>query len=121
MSQRARWKRNQARFRADNLPDKPHQLCRDCAFRPGSPERANGQLDRIVADLHAAMAAEQRFVPFFCHQDMRIGPGGEYIPVKRHGKTGEPIGHLPCRGWIAHLDGIQAQQRRQETASDQPA
>lgn len=68
-------------------------MCHDCAFRPGSPERADayGVWSRILRGV-----AENH--PFFCHQTMPTDRSGSYCP--KQNQYGHAIGHPFCAGWI---------------------
>lgn len=72
------------------VPDPPGVMrspCRDCAFRPGSPESGKPPpLDR----------------PFYCHKGMPV-VAGRYAPVAWSG--GVPLGALVCAGWWAAVTG----------------
>ncbi|GAB2906956.1 hypothetical protein GCM10027047_01520 [Rhodococcus aerolatus] len=82
-------------------------LCHDCAYRPGSPERAQQGGDQLDASIRQ---------PFTCHQGMaravryehpnghtRPGEPGDYRPVERGGQAWRTGGTLAqhCAGWAA--------------------
>jgi hypothetical protein len=77
------------------LPEQPKRLdrpCRDCAFRRGSPERA----DIRVAE--SLMQKVESGSPFYCHVAMPVDHTGHYVPPK--GVDGErPIGAPVCAGY----------------------
>lgn len=84
------------RSRARALPAVPTftgRPCSDCAFRSGSPERDRGM--GTAAGLFDSLAGQ----PFFCHAGMHDGARG-YEPRQRD-KSGAPIGHPICAGWLA--------------------
>lgn len=86
------------------------RMCGDCAFRKGSPERAEGFLEEA---LHSMAEAGQ---PFYCHDGMRrpahwLHPDGRRVegstadwrppiiaglPYRADGRPG-----LLCAGWMA--------------------
>lgn len=66
-------------------------MCRDCAFRKGSPE--NDELEKIAASE----------VPFRCHQGAPVDARGG-TPIKDaycpRAVKGEAIGYPICAGWL---------------------
>lgn len=74
--------------RAPRPPALAPRACRDCAFRPGSPEHETGDHDsgRITADR-----------PFWCHHGLLANDTG-YHPAANL-TDGTPLGALLCRGW----------------------
>lgn len=107
-------------------PADPPRMCGDCAYRPGSPERAgepSHQGDRELLDNLVDNGA-----PFFCHAGMRrpvkwVHPSGaeipghaanyrppirDGVPYKADGTPGDI-----CSGWFLR----RAHQARQDDAS----
>lgn len=107
-------------FDVDQQPPRPPQspaelkprdgMCGDCAFRPGSPERAEQWTADALMDL--ARSGE----PFWCHQGMRrpvgwLHPSGlsvagcpdDWRPPTRNGVPYQIDGSvgLLCAGWAA--------------------
>ncbi|MDQ8706217.1 hypothetical protein RCO28_27655 [Streptomyces sp. LHD-70] len=80
---------------AGPLPRPPAVMpkpCRDCAFRPDSPEDEADQLQAI----------KTRDRVFHCHAGMEI-IDGDYTPVAT--LNGIPVGYQVCAGWWAWLTG----------------
>jgi hypothetical protein len=95
-------------------PGERKVMCRDCAYRPGSPERAGDE--RYRGDEEFLAAIVQAGEKFWCHQGMRrvvklrhpsgaevtIGtdhydpPKGGAVPFKADGAPGDL-----CAGWSA--------------------
>ncbi|MER7002235.1 hypothetical protein ABT297_04190 [Dactylosporangium sp. NPDC000555] len=89
------------------------RMCGDCAFRKGSPERADQFMEDALFDLAASGQ------PFWCHQDMRRPlywrhPDGRRVegstadwqppfvagvPYRADGRPG-----LLCAGWLARAE-----------------
>lgn len=76
--------------------DPAAQLCNDCAFRPGSPERAD--------PFHWAMIIEATIVdgdhPFYCHKGLSCELKHGSLTYQKP-TEGEPA-MTPCAGWRAH-------------------
>lgn len=83
------WDRSELK-RTPAPPGVMKAACRDCAFRPGSPE------DQGEGNAPAAVQ------PFFCHHGMPV-VNGEYSPTAWFG--GRPLGALVCAGWWAAHTG----------------
>lgn len=107
----------------DRTPAGParDRMCSDCAFRPGSPERASD--DAVVADAATLERCVSEGVPFYCHDGLlRIvayehpsgvrveAPPDAYTPPIRDGvpyrADGTPA--LLCAGWQARRDHLLA-------------
>lgn len=76
------------------------QCCHDCAFRQGSPERAD---PKRWAEIEALARG---FQPFYCHiahdgTEMPTGDDGEYQPKIVDGR---PKGFPMCAGWATMFD-----------------
>jgi hypothetical protein len=86
------------------------EMCADCAYRPGSPERA----DTFLYEQIDSITYNDR-TPFYCHQGIRrvvawrhpdgrvldaepgaYAPGREHPPCKANGQPAEV-----CGGWAA--------------------
>lgn len=99
------------------------QRCVDCAFRPDSPERADGTLDRVLDQIE-----DHPGRPFFCHQGLtpiveyRHPSGAVYRPQDLPSAAGlPPMDYQPrlnsagrpcrddgsqqdvCAGWVAEV------------------
>ncbi len=78
-------------------PGVMRQPCRDCAFRPGSPELEDG--GKCFPDDG----------PFWCHHGTARGYGGANVPLgswRPPGHTRDiPLGELICAGWWAQQTG----------------
>jgi hypothetical protein len=95
------------------MPAIPVEMCADCAYRPGSPERTGqagyqgdtGSLDELV----------ESGAPFYCHQGMRrvthlAHPSGVTVPAHPGNYTPLIVGNVPykadgtpgniCAGWM---------------------
>ena len=94
-------------------------MCHDCAYRAGSPERA----DEHGAEHLVTIVGTGE--PFYCHQGMRRAVGyrhpamlggrltlpagpGDYQPPRGHDRTGYPVAYRAdgtvadlCHGWSA--------------------
>jgi hypothetical protein len=85
-------------------------MCADCAFRPGSPERAT------TFEKEALFALADEGTPFWCHQGMRrpdrwVHPDGRVVPGDPDDWTPAQLGPvafradgspaLLCAGWAA--------------------
>lgn len=95
------------------------EMCADCAYRPGSPERTNS--DHAVADAYMLNACAEVSI-FWCHDGLRsiVGfdhPDGRFFPWESDDKDGV-VGYKPpieagvpyradgrpalrCAGWAA--------------------
>lgn len=89
-------------------------LCGDCAFRKGSPERADAYSEEALLDL----VAEQ--TPFWCHRGMRrpvayrhptlgdvpADPADWTPPIDRSGVPYQADGNpgVLCAGWAARVN-----------------
>lgn len=95
------------------LPPIPVQMCADCAFRPGSPERRGEEGFAGNPDLLDELVTGGQ--PFFCHQGIRRPvawrhpsgaeipghPGGYEPPIKDsvpYKADGSPAN--VCAGWL---------------------
>lgn len=100
------------------------QMCGDCAYRPGSPEKSGDESYRGDADFleHIAAKGER----FWCHQGLRIptkwvhpsgaelpGHPGAYrppihdaVPYQADGRPGEL-----CAGWAARNRALHPERR----------
>jgi len=89
-------------------PTAAETLCGDCAFRPGSPERADGWLRETLYEL------ADRGEPFWCHRGMRRpaywqhpagptvpGSPDDWQPLTSDGTPYQADGQpaLLCAGW----------------------
>jgi hypothetical protein len=94
---------------AEELKARP-AMCGDCAFRPGSPERA----DEWTAD--ALYDSARTGVPFWCHDGMRrparwVHPDGRTVEGSPDDWQPTKVGNIPyradgspgllCAGWAA--------------------
>ena len=73
--------------------------CHDCAFRPGSPERAD---PKAWAALLAQTDPNNGIHPFHCHfthegAEMPVDADGTYVP--KRDRDGRPVGFPMCAGW----------------------
>lgn len=69
-------------------PASPPVMCSDCAFRPGSPEKADDP--HVVASSYQLLRCVSLGQPFWCHDGMPkvIGfrhPSGAYVPFDDDG------------------------------------
>jgi gentisate 1,2-dioxygenase len=78
------------------------QMCDDCAFRPGSPER---QDKYKWAEIIEATIVE-RLHPFHCHKGLRCSFDGHNLTYQQPEPGQKPM--TPCAGWRAHLAAYQA-------------
>lgn len=79
------------------------ETCHDCAFAPGSPERADPETWAALL----AQADPDSGTAFHCHVDhdgneMPIDEDGNYVPPLR--EDGSPLGFPICAGWIKVFD-----------------
>lgn len=83
-------------FVPETRPNPTLQLCNDCAFRPGSPER---QDKYKWAEIIQATIVEGEH-PFYCHKGMSCELRGTtlhyVLPVEGEAAM------MPCAGWRAH-------------------
>jgi hypothetical protein len=102
-------------------------MCRDCAFRPDSPESAEAATDypsklgTLREDLDFAFAGEcDRLTTFVCHQGMPTGPKGppDYQPPDAQGN---PVGFPLCKGWAAAFDAKVAEMNERMGADGEAA
>jgi hypothetical protein len=95
------------------------ELCQDCAYKPGSPERSGDERYNGDAEFLARIAETGE--PFFCHQGIRravklVHPSGaevgvlpgdyrppivDGVPYKADGSPGEL-----CAGWAARRQKV---------------
>lgn len=89
-------------FVPEHRVDPAGQLCDDCAFRPGSPERADGYK---WAEIIQATIVDQLH-PFYCHKGLtcELRDGSLYYRLHEEGKA--PL--TTCAGWLAHLKAYQS-------------
>lgn len=66
--------------------------CDDCAFRDGSPERAQ------FAQWEYMLGMFRLGLPFFCHKGMPLNDKGEYVPITM--ESGVPRDARVCGGWM---------------------
>lgn len=124
---------------APPLADADHavrpQMCDDCAYRPGSPERAGDEHAAGDAELLERIAADAK--PFWCHQGMRRPlafrhePTGTEMPADNVG--GAELAYRPpivdgrpfradgtpadlCAGWDARRRALAAHSAKEKTA-----
>lgn len=72
------------------------QLCNDCAFRPGSPERADPYKWAEIVETTIVDAVH----PFFCHKGLTCSLDGNTL--KYQIPQGGQAAMTPCAGWRAH-------------------
>lgn len=77
--------------------DPRFQLCDNCAYRPGSPERADPWGWAEHRDRHVESGA-----PFYCHKGLALDfdPAGKTHVIPGEATTDEAT-RKPCAGWIA--------------------
>lgn len=80
----------------ENRTEPCRQLCDDCAFRPGSPERADGYKWAEIIQVTIVDAEH----PFFCHKGMTARLDGETLRYEM--PPGGQNDMTPCAGWKAH-------------------
>lgn len=107
-------------------------MCSDCAFRPGSPERANDE--SVTADTDDLERCVTTGVPFYCHDGMvRVlgwdhpsgvhveAPVDAYTPPIRMGTPyradGAPA--LLCAGWQARRARLRREPKYQRVLGAQ--
>lgn len=83
------WDRSELK-RTPTPPGVMKGACRDCAFRPGSPEDQGVSTPAVTAE------------PFSCHHGMPV-VDGDYSPTAWF--NGRPLGALVCAGWWAAQTG----------------
>ncbi len=98
----------------DPVPQARSLMCGDCAYRPGSPEKAGDPGYRGDADELETLAATE--TPFYCHDGMRrvekwAHPSGAEVPALDGAYAPPFTGNLPhktdgtaadlCAGWDA--------------------
>lgn len=89
-------------FVPEHRLDPTVQLCDDCAFRPGSPERLDGYK---WAEIIEATIVEQ-IHPFHCHKGLACELRGQSLHYLRPEEGQRPL--TPCAGWRAHLKAYQS-------------
>lgn len=89
-------------FVPEHRVDPASQLCDDCAFRPGSPERADGYK---WAEIIQATIVDQLH-PFHCHKGLACELRDGTLHYLRPEEGQKPL--TPCAGWRAHLLAYQA-------------
>ena len=89
-------------FVPEHRVDPATQLCDDCAFRPGSPERQDGYK---WAEIIEATIVEQ-IHPFHCHKGLACELRGQTLHYLRPEEGQRPL--TPCAGWRAHLKAYQS-------------
>lgn len=91
-------------FVPEDRPDPDVQLCNDCAFRPGSPERGDPYK---WAEIIQTTIVDQVH-PFHCHKGLacKLDLKGKTIGYLR--PAGGELDMRPCAGWRAHLAAYQA-------------
>lgn len=82
----------------ENRLDPAKQLCDDCAWRPGSPERQDEYRWAMIVE--ATIVKQEH--PFYCHKGMacELNAGGNAIGYIRPESEADM---KPCAGWRAHL------------------
>lgn len=83
-------------FIPETRPDPAAQLCDDCAFRPGSPERVDPYKWAEIIQTTIVDAAH----PFYCHKGMGCELRGQTLHYLMP-TEGEKV-MTPCAGWRAH-------------------
>ncbi|MEL6886884.1 MAG: hypothetical protein AAFP87_20420 [Pseudomonadota bacterium] len=75
----------------------PHvQMCNNCAFRPGSPERAEPFSWMRFQERHI-----EDGVPFYCHKGLKVElQPGHVVSFKP--QSDDEMKRKPCVGWFAH-------------------
>jgi hypothetical protein len=78
--------------------DPSRQLCDDCAFRPGSPERADPWGWMRMTERHI-----EDGVPFYCHKGLALefDPQKAMMTVKVAPGLEAEATRKPCAGWLA--------------------
>ena len=107
--------------RAAETVVRPDGMCRDCAYRPGSPEKAGDPEHRGDADDLEGLAQTGR--PFYCHDGMRriakwVHPSGAEVPGHPADYAPPMVGPVPyrtdgtpaylCAGWDARRRALAA-------------
>lgn len=86
----------QAPIRRDLIPQSmtPLAMCGDCAYRPGSPEKANDEHVRADADqLEQCVTSGE---PFWCHTGMRRVIGYRHEPTGQEILIDDPAAFRPA-------------------------
>lgn len=83
----------------DFRPEPLKQMCDDCAFRPGSPERSDAY--KWMQIIEATIIEQQH--PFHCHKGLacELDAGGSTIRYLRPDPGQKQL--TQCAGWKAHL------------------
>lgn len=91
-------------FVPEHRADPAVQLCDDCAFRPGSPERA----DQYKWAEIIQTTIVDRSHPFHCHKGLacKVDAATATITYLQPEPGQKPM--TPCAGWRAHLAAYQA-------------
>jgi hypothetical protein len=129
---KAVYDQDQAAPQRDIEPVARAEMCVDCAFRPGSPERSNDP-DALDEELLDDLVYSGK--PFWCHQGMRRpvryehSSGAvveasplEYAPPQEGDRPYKADGRPAdlCAGWMARRRHFEATRER-TLASRQPA
>ncbi len=104
---------------------RPGGMCGDCAYRPGSPEKAGDPEHRGDADELEQLA--ETATPFHCHDGMRhvvrwVHPSGAEVPGHPADYAPPIVGTVPyrldgqpallCAGWNARRRALEAATRK---------
>lgn len=82
----------------EHRADPAKQMCNDCAWRPGSPERQDEYKWAMIVE---ATIVQQEH-PFYCHKGLacEVDLKGSAVSYLRP-ESEEQL--TPCAGWKAHL------------------